>query len=84
IELMMGSAERVNDQCEKGMHEAARRSIVAVTDLSTNTVITKDHLTWVRPGNGLAPGSENLLFGQKTNKPIAAGNMITMNDIVSE
>jgi len=84
IELMMGSAERVNDQCEKGMHEAARRSIVAVTDLSANTVITKDHLTWVRPGNGLAPGSENFLFGKKTNKPIAAGNMITMNDIVSE
>lgn len=84
IELMMGSAERVNDQCEKGMHEAARRSIVAVTELSANTVITKDHITWVRPGNGLAPGSENLLLGKKTNKPIAAGSMITMNDIVSE
>lgn len=84
IELMMGSAERVNDQCEKGMHEVARRSIVAATDLSANTIITKDHLTWVRPGNGLAPGSENLLFGKKTNKPIAAGNMITINDIVSE
>lgn len=84
IELMMGSAERVNDQCEKGMHEAARRSIVAVTDLSANAVITKDHITWVRPGNGLAPGSENLLFGKKTNKPIAAGSMITTNDIVSE
>ena len=84
IELMMGSAERLNDQCEKGMHEAARRSIVSITDLASNTVITKDHLTWVRPGNGLAPGSENLLIGKRTNKTIGAGSIITMNDIVSE
>jgi len=80
-ELMIGDGFRSDVGCEKDMHIAARRSIAAAMNLPEGTIITNDHLIWVRPGNGLAPGNELKLLGKRTVRNITSGEMINTVDV---
>ena len=83
-EIYMGSGVKEIQNCELELLTNMRRSVAASRNLRAGETINVDDITWVRPGNGLAPGSENLLIGKRTNKTIGAGSIITINDIVSE
>jgi len=81
ITLMLGNEGKRVVECEKKAKDAARRSIVAKDDLIRGTVLAWDHLSWVRPGGGLAPGSEKQVLGKCLKRLIRRGEMILFEDV---
>jgi N,N'-diacetyllegionaminate synthase len=83
LEVIMGSGvgNTYILDCEKDMHIAARRSIAARTDICAGTVLSQDHLTWVRPGTGMPPGSEHILLGRKARRDISTGEIFSESDV---
>lgn len=74
---LLGSGQKVVQQCEQANTTAIRRSIVAARDLPAGTAIGRDDITWVRPGSGLRPGSEPLVLGRMLRRSVQAGEIIT-------
>lgn len=82
IELMFGEGPGEESHCEKDMHAVARRSIAAAVDLPVGTVLEKDHLIWVRPGTGMAPGEESKLLGRKVITEKLSGEIFAPTDVI--
>jgi N-acetylneuraminate synthase/N,N'-diacetyllegionaminate synthase len=40
-----------------------------------------EDIMWVRPGEGLAPGSEALVLGKRLKRPIAQGELLALGDL---
>lgn len=76
-ERMLGSSSIVCAPSESDGRQAYRRSVVAACDLAAGTLLTQEHLTWVRPGGGLAPGEETRLIGRKLQKSVRNGEQLT-------
>lgn len=81
IEKIKGNGKIKIRDCEKEISSQIRRSIAAKTKLDKDYLITLDDLIYVRPGNGISPGNEELLVGKRTNKSIKKGQIILLNDI---
>ncbi len=79
--LMLGPGVKEPRPCEVDMTSALRRSIAAATDIPAGTVLTDEHFTWLRPGTGLPPGSEDQLRGRKTLRDLAMGELIGVSDV---
>lgn len=77
VEPMLGSGEKVPQACEEVGRAALRRSIAAACDLPAGTVMTREHLTWVRPAGGMPPGDENAIVGRRLRESVTAGVAIT-------
>ena len=65
----------------KVLNKSITRSIVLNTDLKKDTVIKKEHISWLRPGYGIPPGSENLIVGKKVKKNLTKNTFIKFKDI---
>ena len=81
IEQITGAGLIEIQNCERETKDLLRRSIVAAVDLAKNTTLTIDHLTWVRPGYGLAPGNEADLIGRTLARPVSKGEIINYGDL---
>ena len=81
VSTILGSGEKVTQSCEELLRVAARRSIGAARDLPTGTVLTGADITWIRPGNGIAPGDEARVLGRKTARAVAKGAVFTTEDL---
>ncbi len=68
-------------ECERLIMNDVRRSIVAKTNLDENTVLTWDHLSWVRPGSGISPGNEQKVLGKRLIKGVSMGELITLENL---
>lgn len=79
---LLGSPKKTVQKSERLVMVRVRRSIVAKRDLAENTVLTWDDLSWVRPGGGLAPGSEEMILGKRLRNTVRGGEFITLGDIV--
>lgn len=79
---LLGSPKKTVQKSERLVMARVRRSIVAKRDLAENTVLTWDDLSWVRPGGGLAPGSEEMILGKRLRNTVRVGEFITLGDIV--
>jgi sialic acid synthase SpsE len=84
IERMMGSGDPSPRPCERDMPLLVRRSIAAARDLPAGSVLSREVITWVRPGGGFAPGEEDLVLGRALAAPLAAGRAITPEVLVPE
>jgi N,N'-diacetyllegionaminate synthase len=78
---LLGQREKVVQKSEVQVVEKVRRSIVANKDLDGKTVLTMDHISWVRPGTGLSPGSEKLVLGKKLRNKVKEGELITLDNL---
>lgn len=70
IERIKGNSEIKCLQSEQKARENARRSIVAAVDIAEGTVITREMLTFKRPGIGISPVQINRILGRKARKKI--------------
>ena len=61
--------------------EVARRSIVAVRDLSSGTLLTHDDVAIMRPGTGLAPALFELVVGCRLGRDVRAHQPLTPEDL---
>ncbi|WP_045213616.1 N-acetylneuraminate synthase family protein, partial [Desulfonatronovibrio magnus] len=55
VSQMLRSGQKIPCQFEESTAINIRRSIAASVNLPEGTVLSKQHLTWVRPGTGLQP-----------------------------
>lgn len=80
-EKLLGSRAKRVLACEKEMAGLIRRSIVADKDLPAGHCLTMEDLTWMRPGNGLQPGKEEQLIGQRLSRDVRRGESIELKDV---
>jgi len=81
--VAMGVGIKRVEENEKQAIVVQQRSLRAVGDLSTGTVLTKEHLEALRPipAGGIQPYRISELLGKKLSKPLKSGEHITLNDI---
>lgn len=80
VRKLLGDGSLNPRDSERQVMDQVRRSIVAGQDLEKGTRITLDHISWVRPGGGLAPGSEDQVVGRELLKSLVKGQFIKVED----
>lgn len=80
IEVMKGTGDLIIQDCEKEIKMEMRRSIAAKIDLKKGDQVTLDKLVCVRPGDGIAPGEEDLIVGKFLVKDVVQGQLLTSDD----
>ncbi|MBN2723915.1 MAG: N-acetylneuraminate synthase family protein [Deltaproteobacteria bacterium] len=63
--------------CETGSRKQARRSIVAVRNLNEGEILSKDMVTFKRPGAGISPGELEKVLGRKLKKNLPEDEFLT-------
>lgn len=63
--------------CESLSRKEARRSIVASKDIKKGEEITRDNITFKRPGTGISPSKVDDIIGMNTNEDIAEDTLLT-------
>jgi sialic acid synthase SpsE len=79
-EEMLGDGRPFARENEREIAPRVRRSIVAARDLPEGKVIAWEDLSWVRPGEGLAPGREPELLNRALVRAIRRGEKILPGD----
>lgn len=77
---LLGNGEKTAQASEESNRTAIRRSIAAGRNLSEGTALRWEHLTWVRPGDGLAPGQEAKLLGRRLRRDVPQGELLRLED----
>jgi N,N'-diacetyllegionaminate synthase len=80
-ELQLGTWGKSIQPCEAASATAIRRSIVAARDLKSGTALAATDLKWVRPGDGLRPGSEGKLIGRRLKRDLREDVAISLGDV---
>jgi N,N'-diacetyllegionaminate synthase len=81
IEQMFGDGIK---KCQKSELEnivGARRSITAQMDLSKNSIINRQNITFKRPATGIEPKFFNKILGKKIIRKIKADDVIKWKDL---
>jgi N,N'-diacetyllegionaminate synthase len=81
IEEYLGSGEKALQSSEVEIEPIVRRSIIAITDIPENSVITRDHITYVRPGTGIRTNQESLVLNKVTSCFIRKGTFISIEQL---
>ena len=63
--------------CESSSRKEARRSIDASKDIKKGEKITKDNITFKRPGTGISPSKVDEIIGMNANEDIAEDTLLT-------
>ena len=77
IEKAMGSYEKKVVEAEKPAHSFARRSIVSSRTIPRGTHITRDMVTFKRPGTGIYPKLVDVVIGRTAQQDIPEDTVIT-------
>lgn len=81
IEKALGTGTVIPTKKEMGMRKLTRRSIVASTDISETDVITRDKITFKRPGTGLPPKFLKYILEKETKVNIKKNEQITFDKL---
>ena len=81
VESIRGSYEIRCLDTEKTARLNARRSLVAAVDIPEGSVITKEMLTYKRPGTGISASKFDEIVGARANVLIKEDTVIQMNMI---
>jgi N,N'-diacetyllegionaminate synthase len=77
VEASLGDGVKRPLPEEAATAAAARKSVVAATNIPAGTAIRRDMLAVMRPGTGLPPDRLDWVVGRKARRPIASGSAIT-------
>ena len=81
IERAFGDGVKKPTKDEENVKKLVRRSITAKVDIPAETIITKDKIKILRPGNGIAPKFVDLVVGRSAKKNIVKDEPIKWNAI---
>lgn len=81
---MLGSADLEPTASEREMRTAARRSVVAMRDISAGEVLNESNTGLRRPGNGIPPEKWCEVLGCKVLRNLEEGALIAFDDISHE
>ncbi|MEI4769604.1 N-acetylneuraminate synthase [Psychrobacillus sp. FJAT-51614] len=76
VEQVLGSGLKHPSEIELKNRRAARKSIVAKTEIVVGTTLTEAHLDLKRPGTGLSPSTYWSLLGSVTQKAYEKDDLI--------
>lgn len=79
VESLLGSGSLAFSDTEAAARLNARRSIVAAVDIPAGTKITREMLTFKRPGTGISPKNINLVLGKTALVDILEDSIIEKN-----
>jgi N,N'-diacetyllegionaminate synthase len=82
VERSLGDGVKRPHNGERNVREVARRSIVAACSIAQGTTLTREMLTFKRPGTGIPPGQWEELVGRRTAHHIAFDSLIRMEDLL--
>ena len=77
IESAMGDGVKRPAPSEADVRTAARRSLVAATDLPVGTMLRRAHLVAKRPGTGVSPAELENILGLRLQQDLAADDVLT-------
>lgn len=83
MDMLRGNGELKCLETEGAARKNARRSIVAACDIKKGQVITKEMLTFKRPGTGISPDSIDSVVGKIAAMDIADDTILQENMIAS-
>lgn len=78
---MLGDGRKVPAPAERDTARVARRSVVAACDIAAGQAIEARMLAFRRPATGLAPADSDRLLGRIARVPVAAGHLLSWEDI---
>jgi len=81
IEALLGERRKVVQACETDNDRALRRSIAAGAELPAGHRLALEDLTWLRPGTGMRPGSEDRLIGKRLRRDVRFGQLLAPEDV---
>ena len=81
IERALGDGVKKPTKDEENVKKLVRRSITAKVEIPEETIITKDKIKIVRPGNGIEPKFIGLVVGKTAKKNIAQDETMKWEDI---
>ena len=81
-EQLLGSGIKALSPAEGETVEALRRSAVARDDIPAGTILALEHLDWLRPEGGLAPGQESCILGTRLKLAFARGQRIVPDHLL--
>jgi sialic acid synthase SpsE len=83
LERALGNGIKRVEENERETVVLQRRSVCAAGDLSVGTVLSKEHLTMLRPCplDAIAPGKLNEIVGRKLAHALKAGEHVKWNDL---
>jgi len=77
LEEIVGMDEKEPLDSEEPARRYARRSIVAKMDIAEDAIITKEMLTFKRPGTGISPTLLDEVVGKRAKKAIGVDEIVT-------
>lgn len=80
-EEFLGAPEKKPQQTEAEYIPIVRRSICAAIDIVVGTKLETKHFVWLRPGNGMPPGTEHQLIGKRVRARIPKGTPFQFSDL---
>jgi len=78
----LGSEEKKPVSAEKNSIKYARRSIVSAYDISKGSILTKDMITFKRPGTGISPDLYEKVIGKKAKRDIKDDEILSWDDLI--
>ena len=76
IELGLGNGIKAPSESEKKNINAARKSIVAGTDIHKGELLSVDNLAIKRPGGGISPMKWHQILGKSANRDYLADELL--------
>jgi N-acetylneuraminate synthase/N,N'-diacetyllegionaminate synthase len=80
-EKAMGSSVKAPTESERELRLVARRSIVAAVEIPKGQAITKEMVTFKRPGTGIPPNEFRILLGKHAAREIRRDEVLTWDMI---
>lgn len=68
-------------ECEQESRKQARRSIVTKVNLKKGEILTREKVTFKRPGTGISPADLDKVLGRKVTKNLPEDELISWNDV---
>jgi N,N'-diacetyllegionaminate synthase len=81
VEASRGSGRKVPAASETANAALVRRSLHATRDLAPGHILTAADLVALRPGTGVPPGARDRLVGRAVLRRIAAGEMLSEDQV---
>lgn len=84
IDNLLGNSELKCLDTELLARQNARRSIVALVDIPEGSIITREMLTFKRPGTGISPSEINEVIGKIAKKNITVDEILQKEYLINE
>jgi N-acetylneuraminate synthase len=82
IESALGSGVKAPTPSELPVRDLVRRSVALARPAADGEVLTRDHLTLLRPGSGIAPREMSRVIGRRAARALEPGTLLAWSDVL--